>query len=96
MAGLPPVRERERLVLWGKNVLLLWGLRVSNNSTKGMTSFSNQLFFFKGPHPQHMEIPRLGVESELQLPAYTTNTAKELGSEPRLRPTLQLTATPDP
>ena len=27
---------------------------------------------FLGPHPQHMEVPRLGVESELQLPAYTT------------------------
>ena len=23
-------------------------------------------------HPQHMEVPRLGVESELQLPAYAT------------------------
>ena len=30
---------------------------------------------FLGPHPQHMEIPRLGVESVLQLPAYTTATA---------------------
>jgi len=28
-----------------------------------------------GPHPQHMDVPRLGVESELQLPAYTTATA---------------------
>ena len=27
---------------------------------------------FLGPHPQHMEVPRLGVKSELQLPAYTT------------------------
>ena len=29
------------------------------------------------PHtlPQHMEVPRLGVESEVQLPAYTTATA---------------------
>ena len=27
------------------------------------------------PHPQHMEVPRLGVESELQLPANTTVTA---------------------
>ena len=26
-------------------------------------------FFFKGPHLRHMDIPRLGVESELQLPA---------------------------
>ena len=31
--------------------------------------------FFLGPHPQHMEFPRLGVESELQLQAYTTATA---------------------
>ena len=33
------------------------------------------LLFFLGPHPQHTEVPRLGVESELQLPAYTTATA---------------------
>ena len=26
---------------------------------------------FLGPHPQHMEVPRLGVKSELQLLAYT-------------------------
>ena len=30
---------------------------------------------FLGPHPWHMEVPRLGVESELQLPAYTTASA---------------------
>ena len=33
------------------------------------------LYFFSGPHPHHMEVPRLGVESELQLPAYTTATS---------------------
>ena len=27
-----------------------------------------------GAHPQHMEVPRLGVELGLQLPAYTTPT----------------------
>ena len=34
------------------------------------------LFFFSflGPHPQHMEFPRLEDESEPQLPAYTTAT----------------------
>ena len=32
-------------------------------------------FHFLGPHPHHMEIPRLGVDLELQLPAYTTVTA---------------------
>ena len=32
-------------------------------------------FFFVGPHLRHMEVPRLGVESELQSPVYTTATA---------------------
>ena len=31
-------------------------------------------FFFSGLHLQHMEIPRLGVELELHLQAYTTAT----------------------
>ena len=39
-------------------------------------SLPSFLFFcFLGPHSQHMEVPRLGVELELQLPAYTTATA---------------------
>ena len=33
------------------------------------------LSFFKWPHPQHVEIPRLGVKSELQPLAGTTATA---------------------
>ena len=32
-------------------------------------------FVFLGPHPWRMEVPRLGVESELQLLAYTTAIA---------------------
>ena len=39
---------------------------------------SNFIFFsfvFLGPYLQHMEVLRLGVESELQLPAYTIATA---------------------
>ena len=32
-------------------------------------------FVFLGPHPQRMEVPRLRVQLELQLPAYTTATA---------------------
>ena len=32
-------------------------------------------FFILGLHPQYMEVPRPGVESQLQLPAYTTATA---------------------
>ena len=32
-------------------------------------------FFFLGAHPWHMEVPRLGDESELQMLAYTTAIA---------------------
>ena len=32
-------------------------------------------FCFLGLYPWHMEVPRLGVQLELQLPAYTTGTA---------------------
>ena len=34
-------------------------------------------FVFLGLHLQHMEVPRLGVESELQLLAYATATAMQ-------------------
>ena len=50
--------------------------------------------FFR-PHLQHMEVPRLGVKSELQLLAYSTATAT-VESEPHLQPTPQLMATLDP
>ena len=32
-------------------------------------------FVFVEPHPQHVEVPRLGVKSELWPPAYTAATA---------------------
>ena len=35
------------------------------------------IFDFLGLHLWHMEVPRLGVKSELQLPAYTTATAMQ-------------------
>ena len=41
-----------------------------------LVHFNFPFFFdFPGPRLQHTEVPRLGVESELQLPAYTTVTA---------------------
>ena len=45
--------------------------------TRGLFLFFSFLFLcfvFLVPHPQHMEVPSLGVESELQLLAYTTAT----------------------
>ena len=32
-------------------------------------------FCFLGPHPWYMEVPKLRVKLELQLPAYATATA---------------------
>ena len=34
-------------------------------------------FFFLGLHPRHMEVPKLWVKSELQLPAYATAIAMQ-------------------
>ena len=44
-------------------------------------------FVFLGSHPQHMEVPRLGVQLELLLPAYSRATAMP-------DPTLYLPSTP--
>ena len=43
----------------------------SKHWSKGSFLF---FFFFLGPHLEHMEVPRLGVELELQLPAAATAT----------------------
>ena len=45
---------------------------------KWLIMLSDLVFFFSlGPYLQRMEVPRLGVEWELQLPAYTTTTATQ-------------------
>ena len=51
-------------------------------------------FFFLWPHLWHMEVPGLGIESELQPPAYTVCTATHIQAESA--PMLQLAATLDP
>ena len=40
-----------------------------------LPSLSSFLPFFQGLHPWHMDIPKLGVKSDLELPAYATATA---------------------
>ena len=53
------------------------------------------IFCFLGPHPQHIEISRLGVQWELQLQAYATATAtQDPSSIFDLQP--QLIPKPDP
>ena len=48
--------------------------KFSNAFVQGRERLSFYIFFscFLGPHMWHMNISRLGVELELQLPAYTT------------------------
>ena len=55
---------------------------------------SPQCQVFLGPNSWHMEVPRLGVQSELHLPAYATAIATG-GSKLSLQTTPQLMATPD-
>ena len=47
-------------------------LKVRQSEIKGGSLL---LFFFWGPHVWQMEVPRLGVKLDLQLPAYTTAMA---------------------
>ena len=48
--------------------------KITNQAEVGAES-KVEIFFFKGPHLQHMEFPGQGVKLELQLPAYATATA---------------------
>ena len=51
-------------------------MRTQNHSHHGPQLMEN-LFWFLGPHLWHMEVPRPGAASELQLPAYATATATQ-------------------
>jgi len=46
----------------------------SRTFSKFSASSSSSSFGFLRLHLRHRKVPRLGVESELQLPAYTTAT----------------------
>ena len=75
---------------WGKGlVFIMGGLTFQKQTQFFLVCFC---FCFWGPHLWHMEVPRLGVESELQ----PHHSHSNVGSKPRLRPTPQLRAMPDP
>ena len=67
---------RRRLGLNSQGVGVLWLAEVPKHRLCSPLFF---FFFFSflGPHPKHMEVPRLGVESELQLLACATATAMQ-------------------
>jgi len=60
-----------------------------------MEMFVCLFFAFLGPYLWHIEVPRLGVKSELQLLAYAT-AHSNARSKLSLQPTPQLMAMLDP
>ena len=62
MYSMVPQKEKVRSFWEGKRTLLY-------------CLFCFLFCFVLGPQGRHMDIPRLGVKSELQLPVYTTATA---------------------
>jgi len=52
-------------------------LQCSENKTNPFFFFFFCLFVFLGLYPQHIEVPRLRVKSELQLQAYISATATQ-------------------
>ena len=52
-------------------------------------------FVFLGLQVRRMEVPKRGVELELQVPAGLRHGHSHARSESHLRPTLELLATPD-
>ena len=59
------INENLHAVFWKYSLLKILSILSSDSSIK-------LLFLGGGWHPQHVEVPRLGVKSELQLLAYTT------------------------
>ena len=77
---LPPPAFTEHNFCWDLETVSWGPFTVPRGLTvavPGQPSLSLFFFFFcfLKPHPQHMEILKLGVESELQLPVYATAMA---------------------
>ena len=61
------------------NLRLIKGLLCARNRVGrgGVYLFIYLFLIYLGPYPRHMKLPRLGVESELERPAYTTSIATQ-------------------
>ena len=66
---------------WGLAGILFW-ITTRGNHPSMFRGFLFVCFLFcscfLGPYLRHMEVPRLGIESELQLPAYITAMATQI------------------
>ena len=70
-------------------VMFLLLIMLLSISIKDILNFFFSFFGFLGPHPWHMEVPRLGVKLELQLPACATTTAMLDPQPTELRPGME-------
>ena len=70
----------------------LWLFPSPSSSTANRISWIFFFFFLLGPHLQHAEVPRPGVELELQLPACPTATA--MGDLSRILASPHLSSSP--
>ena len=68
--------NRYKNAIW-QNPTFIHDKKISTNWVylKCSSTFLFFSFFFSGPQVQYMEVPRLGIKSEIQLPAYTTAMA---------------------
>ena len=75
--GLSCLRSHNEREAGGPVVRASWseGSSTPEEKTISVYIYRYALFAFLGPHPRPMEVPRLGVRSELHLPAHTTATA---------------------
>ena len=58
-------------------IIIVMFKRNTNNKRNTKKNYFFFTFFIFRAHLRHTEVPRLGVELELQLPAYTSATAKQ-------------------
>ena len=80
-------------------MMMTRNVTVYQSGHSGENKDCSKLFFFcfLGPHSWHMEVSRLGVELELQLPAYTSATAtQDLSLIHNLHRSSQQRQIPDP
>ena len=71
----PLCGKGETRTCWGYPMNLAAHLNFWAANHQAWVFFFPFFFLFLGLHPRRMEVPRLGVESELKPPAYATATA---------------------
>ena len=71
---------------------LIYAIWLQDRNLDGSNFIYSFIFCFLGPHPRHMEVPRLGVQSKVSAGLHHSHSNAR--SKPYLRPTPQLT--PDP